>query len=238
VTPACRTFGEHRGASANSCGRTTLRITMRAGKTAPRQALPSVPERNQMNSKKSRRAAAAAPLAALALLLALVVPSLATAESTVAVPGEAVTTLEIKMEGKRMGFFGPKTVHEGEELRVVNDTMPSMVGPHTFSLVTKGSLPKTAKQRKECFTPGMICMGIAHWYGLKGEELPKEPLVDAGKEGWDTMGTYSKKGDSFFFAKKGQSVEQKVTAKAGTTLYFICAVHAFMQGSVKVLPAE
>ena len=105
-------------------------------------------------------------------------------------------------------FFGPSTVHEGEELRVIDKTMPSMVGPHTFSLVTKSSLPKTAKQRKECFTPGKICMGIAHWYGLKGEELPKEPLVEAGAEGWDTMGTYSKKGDSYFFGKKGASVEQ------------------------------
>lgn len=190
-----------------------------------------------MKLTKSRAFAAVMPIAALALLAALVVPSLATAESTGTIPGEAVTTIEIKMEGKKMDFFGPSTVHEGEELRVVDDTMPSMVGPHTFSLVTKGSLPKTAKQRKECFTPGKICMGIAHWYGLKGEELPKEPLVEAGAEGWDTMGTYSKKGDSYFFAKKGASIEQKVTAKAGTTLYFMCAVHAFMQGSIKVLPA-
>jgi hypothetical protein len=182
------------------------------------------------------RVLASAPLAALGLLVALILPGLAAAETTGAIPGEAVTTLEIKMEGKKMGFFGPKTVHEGEELRVVNDTMPSMVGPHTFSLVTKGSLPKTAKQRKTCFTPGKICMGIAHWYGLKGEELPKEPLVEAGAEGWDTMGTYSKKGDSFFFSKKGASIEQVVSAKAGTTLYFMCAVHAFMQGSIKVLP--
>jgi len=182
------------------------------------------------------RALASASLATLGLLVALVLPGLAAAETPGSVPGEAVTTLEIKMEGKKMGFFGPKTVHEGEVLRVVNDTMPSMVGPHTFSLVTKGSLPKTAKQRKECFTPGKICMGIAHWYGLKGEELPKEPLVEAGKEGWDTMGTYSEKGDSFFFSKKGASIEQVVSAKAGTTLYFICAVHAFMQGSIKVLP--
>ena len=185
-----------------------------------------------MNLRMSR---AAFPLAALVLLVALAVPALAGAESTPA-PEEGVTTIEIKMEGKKMGFFGPKTVHEGEVLRVVNATDPKMVGPHTFSLVTKGSLPKTAKQRKTCFTPGKICMGIAHWYGLKGEEFPKQPLVDAGQEGWDTMGTVKKKGDSYFFGKKGESVEEIVTAKAGTTLYFMCAVHAFMQGSIKVLP--
>jgi hypothetical protein len=189
-----------------------------------------------MKPKKSRAHSLSMPIAALALLAALVVPNLATAETTGAIPGEAVTTLEIKMEGKKMGFFGPGTVHEGEKLRIVNDTMPSMVGPHTFSLVTKGSLPKTAKQRKECFTPGKICMGIAGWYGLKGEENPKNPLVAVGAEGWDTMGTPTKKGDSYFFGKKGASIEQVVSAKAGTTLYFMCAVHAFMQGSIKVLP--
>jgi hypothetical protein len=186
-----------------------------------------------MKSKMSRLAAVIAPLA---LLAALVIPNLAGAAETPAMPTASVTTLEIKMEGKKMGFFGPKTVHEGEVLRVVNGTSPKMVGPHTFSLVTKGSLPKTAKARKTCFTPGKICMGIAHWYGLKGEEFPKTPLVEAGKEGWDTMGTATKKGDSYFFGKKGEAVEQMVTAKAGTTLYFMCAVHAFMQGSIKVLP--
>lgn len=187
-----------------------------------------------MKLKKSRAALAGVPLIALLAVLALAVPTVSAAETTES--GEAVTTLEIKMEGKKMGFFGPKTVHEGEELRVVDDTMPSMVGPHTFSLVTKASLPKTPKLRKECFTPGKICMGIAGWYGLKGEEAPKNPLVKAGKAGWDTMGTVKKKGDSYFFGKKGASIEQVVSAKAGTTLYFMCAVHAWMQGSIKVLP--
>ena len=78
-----------------------------------------------MNRKKFRARLAVAPLAALALLAALVVPNLATAESVAATEGGA--TLEIKMEGKKMGFFGPGTVHEGEELKVVDMTMPSMV---------------------------------------------------------------------------------------------------------------
>ena len=175
------------------------------------------------------------PFLALPLLLAFLVPSLA-AGAGAATGTATVPTIEIKMEGRKMGFFGPKTIVEGEELRVVNETSPSMVGPHTFSLVTKGSLPKTPKARKTCFTPGKICMGIAHWYGLKGEENPKNPIVEAGAEGWDTMGTVTKKGDSWFTSKKGQSIEQVVSAKAGTTLYFMCAVHPWMQGSIKVLP--
>ena len=87
-------------------------------------------------------------------------------------PRRSVTTIEIKMEGKKMGFFGPTTVHEGEVLRIVNTTKPSMVGPHTFSLVTKGSLPKTAKQRQTCFTPGHL-HGIAEWHHFNREKTEK-----------------------------------------------------------------
>jgi len=189
-----------------------------------------------MTLKKSWAFVAAAPIAVLALLAALVLPNLATAEP--AATEEGVTTIEIRMEGKKMGFFGPSTVHEGEMLRVVNMTKPSMVGPHTFSLVTKGSLPKTAKQRKACFTPGHICMAIAEWHKFnpKTEKVGLQTVV-VGTEGWSTMGSVKKKGDSWFSGEKPKgSIEQKVTAKAGTTLYFICAVHPWMQGSIKVLP--
>jgi len=191
-----------------------------------------------MNRMKSRAAAAAAPLAALALLAALVVPNLATAE-TPAVPAGAVTTIEIKLEGKKMAFFGPGTVHEGEELRIVNKTNPRQVGPHTFSLVEKGLLPKTAKQRQTCFTPGHICLSIAEWHHFnpKTETIGKVE-VEAGPLGWSTMGSVKKEGDSWFSGEKpGGETDRKVTAKAGTTLYFMCAVHPWMQGSVKVLPS-
>ena len=189
-----------------------------------------------MNRMKSRAAAAAAPLAALALLAALVVPNLATAETPV--PAGAVTTIEIKLEGKKMGFFGPGTVHEGEELKIVNKTNPRQVGPHTFSLVEKGLLPKTAKQRQSCFTPGHICLSIAEWHHFnpKTEKVSK-PEVEVGPLGWSTMGSVKKEGDSWFSGEKpGGEVDRKVTAKAGTTLYFMCAVHPWMQGSIKVLP--
>ena len=175
------------------------------------------------------------PFLVLPFALAFLVPALASGDGP-ATGSATVPTIEMKLEGKKLSFAGPESIVEGEELRVVNKTNPAQVGPHTFSLVTKGSLPKTAKARKTCFTPGKICMGIAHWYGLKGEENPKNPILEVGGEGWDTMGTVTKKGDSWFTSKKGGSIEEAVSAKAGTTLYFICAVHPWMQGSIKVLP--
>ena len=58
---------------------------------------------------------------------------------------------------------------------------------------------------------------IAHW------------TVDKGKPGLDEPG------DSIAIeGAKHKSISIKVTAPAGTTLHFICAVHPWMQGTIKV----
>ena len=140
-------------------------------------------------------------------------------------------------DGKGLRFVAPKTIVAGEELAVLNQTNPKQVGPHTFSLVTKGSVPKTRKARQLCFTPKHICKSIASWHGVKGNGPVKTNPATAGAEGWDTLGNLTKKGDSWFTGSKpGTSIAQKVTATPGTTIYFVCAIHSFMHGSIEVLP--
>lgn len=147
-------------------------------------------------------------------------------------------TVYMKAGKGGLRFEAPKTIVAGEELEVLNQTNPKQVGPHTFSLVTKGSLPKTPKARQSCFTPKRICMAIARWHGVKGNGPVKVNPVDAGAEGWDTLGSPTKTGDSWFTGSKpGTSIVQKVTAAADTTIYFLCAIHPWMQGSTQVLPA-
>lgn len=147
-------------------------------------------------------------------------------------------TVFIKAGKGGLHFEGPKTIIAGEELEVLNQTNPKQVGPHTFSLVTKGSIPKTAKARQICFTPNHICKAIADWHGVKGNGPPSKNPAEAGEEGWDTLGSLSKEGDSWFTGSKPRaSIVQKVTAAAGTTIYYMCAIHPWMHGSIKVLPA-
>ncbi len=137
-------------------------------------------------------------------------------------------------------FVGPQTVIAGEQLRIVNLTNPRQVGPHTFSLVTPESIPKTARARRFCFAEGHICNAIAGWHGAVGSGAPSQPLVEAGAEGWDTSGSVTQKGDSWFSGeKRGASFVQEVTASTAagpTTLFFICAIHPWMHGSITVLP--
>jgi hypothetical protein len=117
----------------------------------------------------------------------------------------------------------------------------TIVGPHTFAMVEESEVPRTAPQRKKCFTPKHICMAIAKWHGVKGPEAPVTiNPAKAGKPGWDTEGSLSKEGDSWFTGlKPGSSFTQRVTAdtsKGPTTITFICAIHPWMHGSIEVLP--
>lgn len=161
----------------------------------------------------------------------------------VAALGSTATAATITMQGPKGGirFEGPKTIVAGEELKVLNRSNPKQIGPHTFSLVTQASLPKTQKARRSCFAPGHICRSIALWHGVKGNGPVKVNPVDPGNDGWDTLGSKSVEGDSWFTGNKpGTSIAQPVTVdtSAGPTrLYYLCAIHPEMQGSINVLPA-
>jgi hypothetical protein len=160
------------------------------------------------------------------------VPALASAATELG----SANTVYIKAGKGGLRFEAPKTIASGEELEVLNQTNPKQVGPHTFSLVTKGSIPKTPKARQVCFTPNHICKAIASWHGVKGEGAPTKNPAKAGLEGWDTLGSLTKPGDSWFTGTKpNASFEQPVTAAAGTTIYFMCAIHPWMHGSIKVV---
>ena len=180
-------------------------------------------------------------VAAAAAMLVVLGPGLAGADTATPPAGSTVDVVHIEEVKGSLKFVAPETVHEGDQLEVVNDTNPQKVGPHTFSLVTKGSIPKTAKARQLCFTSNHICKAIADWHGVKGEGAPTINPAEAGAEGWDTMGSLTKKGDSWFTGHKPHaSIVQEVTADASSTpktIYFMCAIHPWMHGRITVLPA-
>jgi len=187
-------------------------------------------------SRPARLRALSLAVAATALTLVLGASGLAGAA---VVPTGTTATISMELAKGKLKFAGPETVTVGDSLEVINKTNPKQVGPHTFSLVTRGSLPKTRKAMNSCFSPKKICLAIAKWHGFnpKTEKITTN-LVKAGPAGWSTMGDSSgKKGDSWFTGekKKGTHVTQTVTAEAGTTLYFMCAVHPEMQGQVEVV---
>lgn len=176
-----------------------------------------------------------------AVLLALAV-SAGTAAAAAPVPAPVPTptgktvTLAVEEVAGKLKFVGPETVAEGDELEVVDKTNPQRVGPVTFSLVRRGYLPKTRRAQGICFTPGHICWSIAEWQGVHGEGVPTINPAEAGAPGWDTMGTKTVPGDSWYSGtERGARFAQEVTAKAGTRLWFMDAIHPWLRGTIKVV---
>ncbi len=121
---------------------------------------------------------------------------------------------------------GTVTVRSGGTVTLTNATGD----PHTLSIVKRSQVPRTIKQVEHC----EVCGAIAKSHGVDPEAPPSGPppvlLVNAGASGFNAPG------DSVFIGPKGPGgkVTFKVTAAAGTTLNFICAVHPWMQGRIKV----
>ena len=58
---------------------------------------------------------------------------------------------------------------------------------------------------------------------------PPVPVLNKGATGLD------KEGDSLLIRpKRGASVSAKISAPSGTTLYYVCIIHPWMQGTIKV----
>jgi plastocyanin len=122
-------------------------------------------------------------------------------------------------------------VKSGGTLHIVDSVVTE--GPHTFTVVKKTDRPKTAAQMNHC----LICekLGQAHGADPHSNAPPKFQFLENGV-GQDTPPNVDRPGDSGLVGsgKKGESIDLKVTAKKGTTLYFMCIIHPQMQAKVIV----
>jgi hypothetical protein len=122
-------------------------------------------------------------------------------------------------------------VKSGGTLHVVNSKATE--GPHTFTVVKEADLPKTAAQFNNC----KICekLGQAHGADPNSDAPPKFQFLENGV-GQNTPPNVDRPGDSGITGqgKQGEFINLKVTAKKGTTLYFMCLIHPWMQARVIV----
>ena len=121
-------------------------------------------------------------------------------------------------------------VNSGGTLRVVNNKASE--GPHTVSIVRKRDLPSNIGEVFNC----RACNAIyeAHGVDPNDEGPPRFNFVENG-EGQNDPANFDRPGDSGVTGpRKGSSFEVPVTAAAGTTRWFLCAVHPWMQAKLKV----
>jgi plastocyanin len=105
--------------------------------------------------------------------------------------------------------------------------------PHSFSLVKKSQVPQTLRGVDGCFEKGP-CGKLAVEHGavdpVTGEEKdPDTPLVNAGKAG------FNQPGDSVLIPPGGKT---KIKITSAGPLYYICAIHPWMQGAINAKPVR
>lgn len=171
-----------------------------------------------MQSRKVQLAVATS----LALVATAVVPAVA------ATPRNATLTVKGGTVFKPNRFIGDgqrfgrdvTAIRSGGTLTIKNRTRE----PHTFSLVTKSQVPRSARQVENCRVCGPL--GRSHGVPPDGGE-PTIPLVDRGARG------FNQRGDSIAFGPR-QRVAIRITARPNRTLRFLCAIHPWMIGKVSV----
>lgn len=120
-------------------------------------------------------------------------------------------------------FDDEKTrIRSGQEITFVHDD--DTVEPHTATIVDQADLPETFDEVFECGGPGTPC-GDA--FDAHGD--PPAPAVEAP----GSLPGLDAPGDSLWLEPGGE-ISAVVSAPAGSTLYYLCAIHAWMQGQIKV----
>jgi plastocyanin len=167
-------------------------------------------------------------LAAVAAL-AVAAPALAKPKpNTIETHGEAKVKINEYIQDGQKFVPGDITVKSGATVTLRNKSTDG--APHSLSLLVKSALPKTAADVIQCPACGPLL--AAHQADPQTGEV-KQPVVEAGSPGFDTMGTKTTAGDSVYLPPKGK-VTFKVTAKKGSKLTYFCAVHPWMQGTIIV----
>jgi hypothetical protein len=123
---------------------------------------------------------------------------------------------------------GTLRIGSGERLTfqqgpVVPDVFPP--DPHTLSIVNRGDVPRTIEEVLTC--PACGPFFEAHDPG-NDQEPPFNYVVNVGPPGLDQPG------DSLLIDAEQPVTRARVTAAPGTTLQFICVIHPWMQGKLKV----
>ena len=122
-------------------------------------------------------------------------------------------------------------VRSGGTVHVVNGD--GSEGPHTFTILRRKDVPKTIRTLFNCRACNELTR--AHGANPESEDPPRFPFLENGV-GQDTPPDVDRPGDSGLIGtgRKGDAVNFHVTARAGTTLYFICLIHPWMQAKLQV----
>ena len=126
-------------------------------------------------------------------------------------------------------FVPRRIVSSGDVVRWV-DRDRSADAPHTITIADRADLPQNIPQLDACYAPDGLCTETIEAHDpLSDFQPPFDFRVVRGGPGLD------RRGDSLLFAGPfAQSIRARVTAPAGSTLFYLCVIHPWMQGRITV----
>ena len=129
---------------------------------------------------------------------------------------------------------GAITVRPGERVTWVNQR-GRRAEPHTVTVVLEERLPDTLGDVERCFRPRGPCqLGTRHLNDPRNPESGiRTRRVNRGRTGLNMQG------DSLFLGPPGpRRISARVTATVGRNLHYFCALHPWMQGTLRVRAAS
>lgn len=180
-----------------------------------------------MLSFASRRVRGASLVAALSLIAVAAAAAAPSAPSTAKIVIHGSTSFKVNQYLKLNDSFVPGTITIRSGGTVTLNNFDD--SGHTLSIVKKSHVPRTAAQVNQCNVCGPLF--AAHGFNPNAPGPPQHLLVNVGAPG------FNQPGDSIVIGpprSHHNKVSFKVTAKRGTTLYFICILHPWMQGHITV----
>lgn len=181
--------------------------------------------------KHMRRLLVLAASAVVALITSVVLSS-ADAARTVTIMGTEKFAANAFISADFRFEPGPLSVKSGQTVTWQNTTMDG----HTISIVP--SQPASIREVFNCGAPGTVCAPVLACHFPAGFGMGGPPPVVVPACGNATSGQLKAVGDSVLiappFTGAPQSVTLTIAASPGTTLLYMCVIHPWMQGTIRV----
>jgi plastocyanin len=128
---------------------------------------------------------------------------------------------------------GKISVRSGDTVTWVNRVDSIVAEPHTITIADKDAVPDTIEDLFACGGAGTACEPAAGHFDAQQNPIAGNEVLKAGPPGLD------EKGDSLFLAppqegKPAPTISAVVSAPPGTRLFYLCAIHPWMQGEIDV----
>ena len=183
--------------------------------------------RGAIQSLTTSRAARIAAVVALALASAVAFAGTSSAQDkTIRTMGTEDVHINSKIFSNLRFSPGNTTLNSGDQLTLSHADATDE--PHTLTIVNASELPSDVEAVFGCGEPGTLCDEVFTTVAPQITDETQAQFINvAGGSGLDgRLDT--------LWLPTGTSISVPVIAPSGTTLSYFCAIHAWMQGSIKV----